>query len=396
MVTVRDLSWAPKEVAGSLRVGDRAHPFYFRSSHEMGRGADAFLPVGLLPAMKVGIPLRLPGEVSPRLLGSCSLIQDLLHVWEEDFHRTRVEAEPRSEPGAPGSGVACFFSGGVDSFYSVLRHLDEVTHLVLVHGFDIAVERSPLRDAASRMASEVAQALGKTLVEVETNVRTFTDRYANWLLFHGPVLATVALFHQRSFRKVIIPATHTYAHLYPMGTHPLLDPLWSTEVTEFVHDGAESNRVEKVGFIATSNVAMKWLRVCAWNPNSEYNCGRCEKCLRTMINLRLNDALDRCRTLPSELDRRRVSTMLVGDHPSEKAHVQENLSAIRRQGGDPGLERALERALPGRRRRKALEAVKRRMPAPLTRVIWGTERSGMGHPRRRLVRRARRRLTQRQ
>jgi hypothetical protein len=384
VVTITDVSWSPEELTGSLEIGERAHPFYFRSSAEISQDADALLPVSLVPAMKTGAPLRLPGEISPRLLKNCSLVQDLFHDWEEDLHRTRVNAETRSDESAtPGSGVACFFSGGVDSFFSVLRHLDEVTHLIFVVGFDIAAEgRSPLRDAALRMAREVAQALGKTLVEVETNVRTFTDRYVDWLLYHGPVLASVALLHQRTFRKVFIPATHTYAHPYPMGTHPLLDPLWSTEFTEFVHDGGEATRPEKVGFIAGSELAMDWLRVCAWSPKGEYNCGRCEKCLRTMINLRLNGALGKCRTLPGQLDLRQVEAMVVGDDPSEKAHVEENLRAIRRLGGDPALERSLQKALRGRFRRRALEASKRRMPAPLRRVIWGTKQAGMSRPQR--------------
>ena len=34
----------------------------------------------------------------------------------------------------------------------------------------------------------------------------------------------------------------------------------------------------------------------------EYNCGRCAKCLPTMIDLMLAGALHRCRTLPHDID----------------------------------------------------------------------------------------------
>ena len=38
----------------------------------------------------------------------------------------------------------------------------------------------------------------------------------------------------------------TYAHLGPLGSHPLLDPLWSSEDVELVHDGCEATRLDKL------------------------------------------------------------------------------------------------------------------------------------------------------
>jgi hypothetical protein len=69
-----------------------------------------------------------------------------------------------------------------------------------------------------------------------------------------------------------------------MGSHPLTDPLWSTEGTEIVHEGAEVGRADKVAKIAENPAALACLMVCANSVTS--NCGRCEKCLRTMIALR--------------------------------------------------------------------------------------------------------------
>src|SRR5690606_18532962 len=39
-----------------------------------------------------------------------------------------------------------------------------------------------------------------------------------------------------------------------------------------------------------------------WRDPRAYNCGKCEKCLRTMIMLELNGHLERCATLPTELN----------------------------------------------------------------------------------------------
>jgi asparagine synthetase B (glutamine-hydrolysing) len=126
-----------------------------------------------------------------------------------------VNAEVRSSPVERAPGVGCFFSGGVDSFYTLLKHRQEVTHIIFVHGFDIALEEKELRSRASRMAQEVARELGVTLIEVETNLRSFSDKVVGWGKYHGAAMASVALLFQHRFSKVLIAATNSYAELTP-------------------------------------------------------------------------------------------------------------------------------------------------------------------------------------
>jgi hypothetical protein len=95
------------------------------------------------------------------------------------------------------------------------------------------------------------------------------------------------------------------------GTHPGLDPLWSTETLEFVHDSALRGRLPKIALVATNPVARRTLRVCWHNPDDAYNCGRCEKCLRTMAGLVLHEALDQVETLPPRLDPEAFGSMVV-------------------------------------------------------------------------------------
>jgi hypothetical protein len=140
--------------------------------------------------MVAGSPLKVPGgEVSPRLLSAEPNLQNIFRLWGDEYWGekyqglglVRVDAEPRSSvPAAKASGIACFFSGAVDSFYTLLKHREEITHLISVHGVDIALEDHSLRAQASRMAREVAKELGKTLVEVETNLRLFSDALVGW------------------------------------------------------------------------------------------------------------------------------------------------------------------------------------------------------------------------
>ena len=67
-----------------------------------------------------------------------------------------------------------------------------------------------------------------------------------------------------------------------------------------IHDGAVT-RGEKLTFIKDSAVALDNLRVCFQVGHDRVNCGECEKCLRTMVGLYLEGALERCTTLPDEI-----------------------------------------------------------------------------------------------
>ena len=315
--SLRELTISPPERTGdrlSAKVtrsarglDDRARVIYFETSESIGKEVDFLLPLTLPPAMITGSRLKLPGRVSPRLHSTLPRLQDMFRLWGTQnwgakYQRVPVDVDVRSKRAEPASGVASFFSGGVDSFYTLLKNSDKVTHLIFVHGFDITLANRSLRAQASRAAHEVANELGKDLIEVETNLRSFSDSLVNWDHYHGSALASIGLLFQHLFREVLIPSSATYADLYALGSHPLLDPLWSTDLTRFVHDGCEATRVDKSAYISNSETAMRWLRVCWANPSSAYNCGRCEKCRWTMMNLDAAGALGRCRTLPKTLD----------------------------------------------------------------------------------------------
>jgi hypothetical protein len=240
--------------------------------------------------------------------------------------------------------VGAFFSGGVDSFYTALTRRAEITDLIFVHGFDFSLDDTAVRRRASRAAREAAGELGKNLIEVETDYRTHLDRYLHWPLLHGPALAVIALLLQGRLRKVLMPSTHSYRRLTPLGSHPLLDPLWSTERLEIVHDAAGTVRPRKIAYIAESKLAMRHLRVCWQNVEGAYNCGQCDKCLRTMVNLRVAGALERCTTLPHKLNTRRVArTRFRND--GERSFALESLAELEGSGRDPELERALRSSL---------------------------------------------------
>lgn len=370
----------------SIREGSTVHEVWFKDQEgNLAPCAESALAAALLPCMSTGSTLRVKGPVDSLFLAATARIQDLLLSWGLPFSKVAIEVAPTEErrPIQPaGQRVATFFSGGVDSFYTLLQHQEDITDLVFIHGFDFTLDNEKLRRQASDAAHTVAEKLGKNLIEVETNLRPFLVKYTAWKWAHGAALATVGLLLSQFVRKIYIPASHTYDERFPWGSHPDLDPLWSTSRLAFVHHGAEATRSQKVAVISRSDLALQTLRVCLENHRGDYNCGRCEKCLRTLLNLQIAGALDRCTTFREPLDPRRLSRVLVSN-VNTVAFARENLAALEKIGSDPELVEALRRVL---RRARWLGALSRfrstlRAKSSLWRLADGFFRRMLGRSR---------------
>jgi hypothetical protein len=339
-------------VSSSVVSAEAEHKLWYRlPSGSVSETADAFLAISLLPAMKMGLPLHIEGAVSPKLMNHLFTVQEIFHGWYPGLKMTAVDADSTTRGAMPGGEVGAFFTGGVDSFYTLLKHQDEIAGVIYVHGFDIWLKDEPLRRRVAAELKAIACEMGKPLVEVETNVREYTDRYLDWGTHaHGAALASVAHLLAPRFRKIYIPSSHRYGDGSAWGSHPLLDPLWSTESVEIVNDGWEATRTDKIKQIAGSRIALGKLRVCYENLNGAhdgvrdfYNCGMCEKCLRTMINLHLAGVLERCATFPGTLDLKAVAGIELDD--ATLSFAQDNLRAAREKGDSDPLVRALESAI---------------------------------------------------
>lgn len=334
-----------QELVVRLALNGDEHRVSFTCQQGIGSASDSLAAFTLLPAMRAGSSLEFPEPVSPQLLSTIPRIQDIYHAWDQDkFKHVAVRARPRLAQPKRATGVGCLFSGGLDSFYTLLKHRDEVTHLIFADGYDIPLPDTARRERAVSAARTVADELGKSLIEVHTDLQLFTREVGViWLDYHGAALAAVALLFQDRLGRVLIPASFSYADLFPWGSHPMLDPLWSTEQTAIEHSGCEATRIEKAGYISSYPVAMRNLRVCS-EHRTDYNCGQCEKCLRTMLNLRAAGASDMCETLPEVPDPETIASLsLVSENA--RAFALENLRALERLGTEPELARALDTAL---------------------------------------------------
>jgi hypothetical protein len=313
-----------------FQVKTKRYQVYFRSNETvLSENLESFIACALLPCMKAGGgALISKGEVSQQFIASLSTIQDIYCSWNTLLHRVEFRhIMPRPKIRSQEERVGAFFSGGLDSFYTFLKHQDEIEDLIFVHGLDIRLGDTSLRRRTSEMIHKVVSSFGKNVIEIETNIRSFLDSYVNWGLTHGATLSAIGHLLFPPLSRIYIPATHTYAELLPWGSHPLLDPLWSSETLQFVHDGCEATRIDKAALLSKYDIALQSLRVCWKNPHGAYNCGQCEKCLRTMLNLFVVGALERCTTFDAPLKFKRILALDVTDE-NTRAFIQQNLKAL--------------------------------------------------------------------
>lgn len=297
----------------------------------------------LVPAMARAEAVTCPLPLDERFRTGLDRIQPILATWYPELTPVPVEA-PTGPVGTPGRETACFFTGGVDSFHAALTHADRVDRLVFVHGFDVPVSGAPrLSRAVIERLDRAAADLGRPLVRVATNLHEYSDAArARWgTHYHGAALAAVAHGLGAGPGRLLVGATHSYTDQFPWGSHPLLDPHWSSASVTLEHVGAEADRVDKVEVLADSAPAMAHLRVCWQNPDEAYNCGRCAKCVRTMVALRIVGALERCATLPHEIDLAAVEALPIPNR-NILARQAELITHLRRRGDDPELLAACE------------------------------------------------------
>ncbi len=370
---ITDIRCERGELSFEARVGGRSERVWIRADADFVPNADAVLSASLLPAMRVGGSLTIPAPISPRLLRTQPEFQAIQRAWSRDWEfgdppleEVTVSASAREQAAGQANGrVAAFFSGGVDSWSTIVNH-PEITDLIFVRGADLLLGsplHEPLVEEVESRLRTVAGELGKRITVVETNLRQFSDPLARWETYFGSALVTVALFAQPLFERVLIASEIDHEVQPAIATGRMVDQLWSTEELEIVDDGGQFNRMERIRIIADHPLVQGSLRVCWQNPDSAYNCGRCRKCLQTMLTLETLGKRNQITTFP-ELDLDAVADVELSWELTFT--LWEDLLDATRAAGRADLERVVEPVVARGREAKGLPPTfrRRRTPGP--------------------------------
>lgn len=210
---------------------------------------------------------------------------------------------PPAAPSATGRVGMCF-TAGVDSFWTLLRGGYDPTDLVYVWGYDVALDDSPRFEDIATSLRAVAAAGGQRLVLLRTDARRHPHSgHLIWGFHHGAALAAVGISLSDELDRLVIPPTYPDGGLIPWGSRPDLDPLWSVPgAIDIVHASTPHTRYERIIDIAEEPLVHRHLRVCWEYLEPGANCGRCEKCVRTMVMFAGAGVLDRLETFPTSGD----------------------------------------------------------------------------------------------
>ncbi|HEU4800539.1 MAG TPA: hypothetical protein VFS94_07900 [Gemmatimonadales bacterium] len=248
---------------------------------------EAFVAAFLIPSLGLRRPLAVAGRACPEFVANTRQVVELAHQWwrypkrQPTYHTTLGAVS-----GSRGPRAALFFSGGLDSFHSLLasgRHVDD---LVFVHGFDVPLIDTPRADACERLLRDVAASTGQRVIRVRTNLRQHPELTSlHWGRTHGGALAAVGHLLSGHVTSVLISSSNPLTHRGGWGSHWALDRWWSSGSLRVEHVGAECDREQKLAAVARHPLVRQHLRVCWENRDAALNCGRCEKCLRTQLGL---------------------------------------------------------------------------------------------------------------
>lgn len=217
------------------------------------------------------------------------------------YARRTVEPEP-----ATGDESGLLFTGGVDSTCSYVRHREESPTLVSIRGWTITPDSADDEkwDALRSRVSNFAADHDCETAFVESNMLSFLDhpmllahykRHVDggWYSSVGHGLGLLGLCapmaYARGMDDLYVAATHWDGIDLEWGSRPDIDEHIRWAGTQCHHDAYELTRQERVDVIAdyirTDDPNLQ-LQTC--NDQMAGNCGKCEKCYRTAVGLRLS------------------------------------------------------------------------------------------------------------
>jgi hypothetical protein len=264
--------------------------------------ADAFLSACFpLAAVHGEARVRIEGQPCPMLIEGLYTA----HAWWTSWGGMPTRAPKIETPvrgrgrnsGGPRRAVG-FLSGGVDSLHMLMRNrrlyrqddLAYISDALFIHGFDIGKRLRDPENERFRTAllglQHVAGEIGLRIIPCRTNLRHLPSMPDFWEHRHsGAALAAVGHAAIAGAAVLFLGSSYPVADPVPWGSHPAVDGLFSSQRVTLVHDGSRFSRLQKVCDLASWPTALDALRVCPGGLGTRANCGECEKCLRTRLEL---------------------------------------------------------------------------------------------------------------
>lgn len=230
---------------------------------------------------------------------------DAIAQYNKDFYRSQITADVASEilscAGAVGTGISC----GVDSMHALASQTamkfkkHNITHLTFnnvgSHGEGEYAEK--LYHARLERPKRFAEEYGFELVASNSNLQNVVEQ--NHFKSHT-YSSMFAVYCLQKLYSVYYYASAGYKYTEftlvdkpqcSPGSYEFISlPLLSTHNLRIYSEGEGMSRMTKLKSVVKYVPSYKYLNVCLEEGD---NCGKCEKCVRTMLGLDALGTLDK-------------------------------------------------------------------------------------------------------
>lgn len=227
--------------------------------------------------------------------------------------------------------TAAFFSGGADSFDTLIAHAEEHPTLITLLGSDIKLTDREGWQRVSKHALETARQFHCKNLFVASSFRLFLREgvlsrlvmpLVNDGWWHGFQHGIGIISHAAPYaylhrlKKIYIASSFSRKYKFTCASDPTIDNHVRIGKCITVHDGYDFSRQDKLRRICdfTRRTGEKInLRVC-WQSSGGKNCCACEKCYRTICGI-----------------------LAEGENPAEFGFTSYSLEQMRRDFQKPGF-----------------------------------------------------------
>lgn len=258
--------------------------------------SDAFVVNLLLYAMEHQLDIECAQCVTERLY--YQLTEYLIPSISKNIDRyspITVSASLDASVLPTANAVGASLSGGVDSFYTLLHHIDRkessfnITHLTFFNAgasgeFGGEEARTRYKERIEWIR-DVADELSAEMICVDTNANEFLHQ--NHEATHTFRTLAIPLLLQKLFGRYYFSSGFSFRDFefdkIDTAHYDLLNvECLSTDALTFYSSGGEATRLEKLEYISGFPITYNRLNVCV---SEAVSCSRCEKCRRTMVGL---------------------------------------------------------------------------------------------------------------
>ncbi len=200
--------------------------------------------------------------------------------------------------GAVGTG----WTGGVDCSYTLMKHYNilhrsrRLTHLLVTsNGAIQAADSSRTLEKMVEKAKAFGEKNGLAVMGVNSNLQSFEE--VNYLAVGAFRLPAVAMIFQKLFGIFYVSSDYDFSQFAfngdASGYYQIL-PLayYQTDCTVFYSSGGPVPRMQKLKELADFPLVHDTLHPCIYATRT-HNCGRCGKCVRTVLGLYALGKLER-------------------------------------------------------------------------------------------------------